>query len=587
VRTLVFVAIVLAGSMVWAGEARLNAGFNDNGLAVLEYAGVSVLRDGAPSVRSVTLEQSSVKDNDRQYMFEKVEAPEPAASFDAAANRLRREYPWATVEFTYKTGPARLEVAVAMTNTSKRTIADFDIRLLELQFESVPPELARGNAVRSSLDSLAIVTATWGEQKVAAVCETIYPPVKFGLRKTASAGDSVAAEVVLRGGVMAVEPGAYRMLPHGLPRVPPNSTLAFRISLRFAPRAEPLERMCADVFAAFREFCQPTLWWPDRRPIGMLMLASVAHRSKTNPRGWFNEPKIDVTTTEGRADFRKRALDYARRAVRVLKGMNAQGAVVWDIEGQELPHPTSYIGDPRLAKTLAPEMDEVADEFFKVLRDAKLRTGVCIRPTQVFFDKNKGQWRHNAGNDGAESIGGSYYQNLRPRDLAFWKFFPVVERLSDKIAYAKQRWGCTLFYIDTNGVWRPMGEKQEFKWALLQGQMLKRLRKLHPDVLLIPELEHGPAYWAYAAPYGELDMGDYSTPAYVRSLLPGAFSVLNMSDGDLAKHRAAVVEAVRRGDVLMMHGWWSPKRNDEVRGIYEEVYPGFMEKGDRAAIVLP
>lgn len=584
-KTLMCVAIVLASSMVFAGEVVLNAGFGNEGPAVLDYAGVSLLRDGGPRLRTVILEQSSVQDGDRKYVFEEADGSGPAATFDAAANRLRYRYPWGAVEFTYTAAPSRLEIAVAMVNTGKRTIADFDIKLLELRLPSLPPELAKRNAVRSSLDDLAIATATYGEHKVVAVCETVYPPVRFGLRKIAMEGDAAVVAVVLRGGVVAVEPGAYNVSPHGLPRVPPNSTLTFRISLRFAPRAEPMEQTCADVFAAFRESWQPLLTWKDRRPIGMVMLSSGSHKSETNPRGWFNEPKIDVTTPEGKADFRGRALKYAQRAAQVLTGMNAQGAIVWDIEGQEEPHPTSYIGDPRLAKTMAPEMDEVADDFFKILRDAKLRPGICIRPTQVFFDKAKQKLRHNAGNDGHETIGGSYYQHLRPHDLAFWKFFPVVERLSDKITYAKERWGCTVFYIDTNGVWRPMGEKWEYKWALLQGQVLKRLRELHPDILLIPELERGAAYWAHAAPYGELDMGDYSTSAYIRSLVPGAFSILNMSDGDLVKHRATVVEAVRRGDVLMMHGWWSPKRNAEVREIYEEVYPGFMEKGDQAAIV--
>ena len=117
---------------------------------------------------------------------------------------------------------------------------------------------------------------------------------------------------------------------------------------------------------------------------------------------------------------------------------------------------------------------------------------------------------------------------------------------------------------------------------MIESVMGKPPRQYRTPELLVTI---GAAYWAHAAPYGELDMGDYSTSAYIRSLVPGAFSILNMSDGDLVKHRATVVEAVRRGDVLMMHGWWSPKRNAEVREIYEEVYPGFMEKGDQAAIV--
>ena len=50
--------------------------------------------------------------------------------------------------------------------------------------------------------------------------------------------------------------------------------------------------------------------------------------------------------------------------------MNAQGMITWDIEGQEYPHATSYIGDPRKVSLLAPEMEPMADAYF-----AKFRRG--------------------------------------------------------------------------------------------------------------------------------------------------------------------------------------------------------------------
>ncbi|HUZ08087.1 MAG TPA: hypothetical protein VMV89_11440, partial [Candidatus Paceibacterota bacterium] len=53
-----------------------------------------------------------------------------------------------------------------------------------------------------------------------------------------------------------------------------------------------------------------TIHWPDRRPIGVLMLASHFHSSPTNPRGWFNDPGLAVTGTNGVENFRKALLDY-------------------------------------------------------------------------------------------------------------------------------------------------------------------------------------------------------------------------------------------------------------------------------------
>src|ERR1700678_3780023 len=135
--------------------------------------------------------------------------------------------------------------------------------------------------------------------------------------------------------------------------------------------------------------------WPDRRPIGSIFLADYSHRSASNPRGWFNAPGFDAMGDGGTERFRKALLAYADGAIAVLKGVNAQGMIVWDLEGEEFPQRTSYIGDPRLMATLAPEMAPVADEFFRRFRDAGLRVGMTVRPQQLVIDR-PGQVRQTA-----------------------------------------------------------------------------------------------------------------------------------------------------------------------------------------------
>ena len=76
-------------------------------------------------------------------------------------------------------------------------------------------------------------------------------------------------------------------------------------------------------------------------------------------------------------------LAVADTSIGIMKEMNAQGAITWDIEGQEHQHSISYIGDPRIFASLAPEMKDIADEYFKRFRDANLKTGVCIRPQEL------------------------------------------------------------------------------------------------------------------------------------------------------------------------------------------------------------
>ena len=263
---------------------------------------------------------------------------------------------------------------------------------------------------------------------------------------------------------------------------------------------------------------QPTLiHWPDRRPIGVLFLAENYYASATNPRGWFNDPKLDVTGPEGPQRFRAALMDYTQRSIEILKRTGAQGVIVWDLEGEQYPHKTSYIGDPRLLDRLAPEMAAAADEFFARLRNAGLKVGVTIRPQQLVFEHGQ------------------------PRQA---QVLNLKQSLLEKIDYAKAHWGATLFYIDSNGGIRRPDET----WQL------RSLAKARPDVLLIPEHHYLP-YWAFSAPYVALRKGDSAgTARWARKLFPGSFQVLDLGDAD--KDGSKVATAWRQGDILMFRAWF-------------------------------
>src|SRR5208283_1013781 len=140
-----------------------------------------------------------------------------------------------------------------------------------------------------------------------------------------------------------------------------------------------------------------------------------------NPRGWLQTPKIDTTTVAGRADFKEKMMQVADKCVSVAKDLNAQGLIVWDIEGQEMPHAISYIGDPRMLPKTAPEMDRFADAFMRKFSDAGFKLGVTIRPTEVYKPSIAGKpaWDHRLVRD-------------------------PVALMSAKIDYAQKRWGCTI-----------------------------------------------------------------------------------------------------------------------------------------------
>ena len=570
-------ALLLAAAASSGAEKSVDVAFDDGGLSAIRYAGAELLKDGRPGAASVILETSKLdKDGYRVYEFEKVQAAPRKTDFDRDKKRLRQQYAWGTIDFTYAPAADRLGVAVTITNTSDRTVAGFDLAMLTLRFPAAPEKIAGKGAIYSTLDNLAIVEAAYGSEKLLVCCETIYPPLHFGLGRSADK-DRREYPVQVGGEVHAPEPGAYRVHPHGLPRVAPGKSQTLDFSLRFAPAEADNDKILGDLYRKFREHYSPQHVWKDHRCIGALNLPTGAGKSKVNPRGWFKKPEMDVGSPEGKAEFKKLLMQWADLSVKTLTGMDAQGMIVWNVEGEENPHPISYIGDPRMLKTLAPEMDELADEFFQKFRDAGVRTGVCIRPTQVYFDESKKKWAHGTGSDMAGR--NPQFESLRPKDLPDWQFFPIVERICDKIAYARKRWGCTIFYIDTNGVWRPVGEGPEWKWFLLNANMWKRIKDKHPDVLLIPELyrgdgSHHAAQWAYCAEYLELDYGGmWTTPRHVVKLLPDAFSVINMKDaGNYVGRRADLVAGVRRGDILLFRGWFGCSVNPKVQSIYADAH---------------
>ena len=295
--------------------------------------------------------------------------------------------------------------------------------------------------------------------------------------------------------------------------------------------------MASDFYAKFARTFPPQLTWNDRRPIGQLVLATTAMGSATNPRGWLLDPKIDVTTPEGLAAFRTAIFAWADRSVTVLKGLNAQGMIVWDIEGEQFPQPTTYLCDPRVLAQAAPEMEAIADAFFRKFRDAGLRVGVCVRPQNLVMVGTKTASQQTVDD---------------PTQL-----------LIDKIAYAKKRWGASLFYVDSNG--DPN--------LPIDAGIFRKVLAAHPEVLLVPEHENT-RYYAYSAPYRELRQRQIATPLSARLLYPGGFSIINVSDGDFKSYGTAVARAVREGDVLLTRAWYPDPAHILIRSIYQRAPRG-------------
>jgi hypothetical protein len=249
---------------------------------------------------------------------------------------------------------------------------------------------------------------------------------------------------------------------------------------------------------------------------------------------------VDITTDAGRAAFRDRILKYADDSVKVLKDNDAQGMIVWDIEGEQYPQATTYIGDPREIKALAPEMDGIADQFFKKFKEAGLRTGVCIRPQQFVLSADGTAAQHDL-TDNRE----------------------IVNTMFDKMVYAYRRWGCTIFYVDSNGDPNVPYPVEIFK------NLTDRIAAAGVKALIIPEHQNT-HYYAYTAPYRELRLGATGSPDRARFVYPHACSAVYIPDGPVDNDRQALVQNVKRGDILMFRGWWPDDFNAKMKSIYRD-----------------
>jgi hypothetical protein len=302
--------------------------------------------------------------------------------------------------------------------------------------------------------------------------------------------------------------------------------------------------LSADVLKRYSEKYPFQVKWSEHGPIGAIFLASAGIKVPTNPRRWImNEGKLDASTDAGKAIFREALLKLADSSIKVLKETNAQGMITWDPEGQEFMQ-SVYYGDPRLTPTLAPEMEfkgegtvPVIDEYFARFRSAGFKVGVCIRPQQITM------------------VDGKPVQGVADDEHA-------AEVLKDKIGYAKKRWGCTLFYIDST-----VGKTH----TALSPDVFKSVADAYPDVLLMPENE-SMRYFACSAPLNSyMHHKITSTPVGARMVYPKAFSVLLASEGFRPEDDDALVDAVRNGDILIFNSWYKNPGVTKVEEIYRRV----------------
>jgi hypothetical protein len=491
----------------------LVASFNSDGLSQLAY-NRTVLYDSDlhPGDNFRIVDCTLVTGNTSFHFQDDIRY---SKSWNAPSRTLTCRFDWGTVATQYEVKPSALEMTITVTNTTSDTLVNgLTFFPLILRFPKMPAPFNAGEW--RSPGQPAVLVADYGTGAAAWVVEDVSRSLHYGLLN-----DNNTPKQINFSAWVGTAP-----LPWGGHtddfRVPikPQSSDVYHCSVRFGPTDSAASALAPDVFSAYAAAFPYSVKWSDRRPIAMFIIAANGPKSNSavNPRGWFNNPALNFLTDAGQDDFSKRLLAYARRSLPVLRAMKAQGMIAWDIEGEQYST-VSYIGDPRVAVQLAPELarNNAIDKFFEVYRLAGFKVGVTVRPQRLVF---KGDLPIQQ-------------QEITDTDEA-------VRNLADKISYAREHWGCSIFYIDSTG---PGDDPAIFV----------RVHQQFPDVLLIPENPNVGIYSA-CAPFGSARVNRVQTPDYVRQIYPDAFSVIDTTVEKTDPHLPELIEGVRHGDILMFSG---------------------------------
>jgi hypothetical protein len=477
-----------------------------------------------------------------------------------------------TVSVEWSAASNRLYADVTIANHLPEVILEYNLQLAQLRFPTAVTANDGNPLLRAyNTGSPGIFFANYAGAKPGAIaCDIEETDVTKPLLMTlvrAGAADTQGALVVMNHHDYQTGGGPFPQWP-----VPAGATVHFRIALRFVPPQSDPNIVCADLFAAFanRYPVLPSITnWKDRRPIAQVFFESDNTNGGRNPRKWFDPGEhIDITTSDGVKHFQKLVMQRAHDALAHMKTMNAQGIITWDAEGAEFPGAT-YMGDPEKLATpnltqnptqsVAPEMAAIIDQYFKLFRDAGYRVGLTIRPQKVIIQRDPAghvtlAWETDEGWD---------WKTAPPADIQdFW-----FNQLEGKIRFARQRWGATLFYIDSNG---DPGSPVSFL-------VMRRLAAEFPDVLLIPE-QSTMGYYSAAAPYRQLNMlapWNITSPV-IRRTWPGegtgspCFSVINPTIESMTTSWPDLVREIRAGDILLFRAWYDAPELPAIRRAYAE-----------------
>jgi len=380
----------------------LSVVLGSDGISKLTYNGSVLFNDKTNSIGAFNVQ--NVIETAGGTTLSQTTSDAYTTSWNASSQILTLTFSWGTVGVQYTVATTTVSMAITVSNTtSADTIEGLDMYPVTLQFPQMPKGFNVGPQVAFGTNGPGVTVADFGTGAVAVVEADVNQPIYSGFMSDNTTLQNPIYQAWVGTSAISNQPSSWPILQDP---IAPNSSDVYHVSLRFGPTGSTAASLAPDVLAANTAAIPSELTWSDRAPIGILKPAGsgASGQSATNPRGWFNDPNINVNTPQGLATFSQALLDYAAQSITELKSMGAQGMVTWDIEGEQFPQPITYIGDPRLATTLAPELAtmvtasqfsgdaqitadwglgtgpvSLVDAYFAMFRAAGLEVGVTIR----------------------------------------------------------------------------------------------------------------------------------------------------------------------------------------------------------------
>lgn len=510
----------------------------------------------------------------------------------SATNTVTQTFSWGKSTIQYKPAGDRLFVTVTLTNALSQPLTRYWLFPLAINCPQLPAPASTSHQMGFNVDAPTAVLWDYGIGTMAVVNEDVKKPVSLGFwQQTNPPGTQwlISVNVDPTQSLNPNWPAINRPIAAG-------GTDSITFTLRFGPAGATITQLAGDIFALYSATFPHIVPAPvQRKPIARLSYTGGFRPTyPTNPRGWFNDSTVDVTTPQGIAAFQTRLLNAANGSIAEMTRVGASGAIIWDIEGQQLG--TSYIGDPSQAEALAPELVGVLDAFVNKFKSAGFAVGFTLRPQAFTFQRGtvnisgtsvtwvsgaqfSPTWVNELGggaitfdnnnftiasvqsptaltlakNAGTTTSPVSYLYGLQ---LNTGDPYSVLQ---SKVQYATQRWGATLFYVDTT---------VDDKGNITPASVFQNLIQEFPGVVIAPEWK-SPQHYAYTYPWLDSQLGYYGPDPFTMNLYPDAAGMVRVPDDQhIAAMQNTLINAVSAGNTLLFDGWFRHPGNDVVIQAY-------------------